>query len=328
MPDHPMVPHGSQLRVHREIKPRGSDLHAPKPPSPPSMQHDSHDIEEADLFSTMSSKDSTAAHGSVFSKHPAHQQQSTSRSTTPDAPDQEQSVRIANNLLTGIGVSHEDRPHRDYSRPVMTHRSPRHTPALCKKSEDSDRSADSSDTEIDHDLEADADRALSEWYGIRLRELPRPIRVVHLFEEVKEKCTEILEVEGFGIFLDDDDTPTPEEDEQPAQDGSAGSAPTGNPGFSTTLGHSSATPKGKRRCGEAQDDGEDAQDSADHPEKTPSRARGPYKKHRNPEDFSCPYRKRNPLRFNVSEFESCANRSYETISLLKLVKSYKARNRL
>jgi hypothetical protein len=42
-----------------------------------------------------------------------------------------------------------------------------------------------------------------------------------------------------------------------------------------------------------------------------------HKKRRIGGDLSCPYRKRNPRRFNVRDHEECANRSYKDISMLK-----------
>ncbi|KAH7362483.1 hypothetical protein B0T11DRAFT_280874 [Plectosphaerella cucumerina] len=49
----------------------------------------------------------------------------------------------------------------------------------------------------------------------------------------------------------------------------------------------------------------------------PNRTRGPNKRQRDPQNFSCPYRKRNPLRFSVSNFETCAIRSFEDMTTLK-----------
>ncbi|KAL0941684.1 uncharacterized protein CTRU02_204447 [Colletotrichum truncatum] len=57
---------------------------------------------------------------------------------------------------------------------------------------------------------------------------------------------------------------------------------------------------------------------------SPGRGQGPTKRERNkrrrigcPEEFSCPFRKRNPRRFNVRDFDACANLSFRDMTSLK-----------
>jgi hypothetical protein len=325
MPDDP-TPRGSQDHVRRVVDSHIIRSHAPKPLSPPSLKHDHHDIEEADLFSIMSSKESTAARSSVFSKQHAHYEQSTSRSTTPDAHDQEHPVQTRDQLLAHMDFSSGIPLHPLPSNPGLVRHSSQHglgssnTAAACNMTDDAEISEDSSDPETDHDLdlEGEVDRALSEWYGIRLKELPRPFRIVHLFEEVKDKCAKILEDEGFGLYLDQNDTPTPTEDERSVQDGSgANSASKNNPRLSSAPGKSSAAQKRKSDHMGRDDEEEDPTDPSESQEREPHRTRGPNKRQRDPQHFSCPYRKRNPLRFSVSNFETCAIRSFEDMTTLK-----------
>ncbi|KAI0105394.1 hypothetical protein F4776DRAFT_657902 [Hypoxylon sp. NC0597] len=176
---------------------------------------------------------------------------------------------------------------------------------------DSLSGSDASSTEDDLDLEKSANEALSRWFGISLHRLVRPIRVIYAFEQVKQQCAGILQDEGHQLLdlhteQDDDEIEDFQVDPYDAGEGGgstrAGEIPIANDNLSS--------PNDKKR---SYDSGFQAGSSPESYVKI----RGRYKKHRVEGELSCPYRKRNPIRFNVRDYEKCANTSYQTMSQLK-----------
>ncbi|KAI1115952.1 hypothetical protein F5Y14DRAFT_408741 [Nemania sp. NC0429] len=163
----------------------------------------------------------------------------------------------------------------------------------------------SSDEELN--LEQHANQFLSENFGIRLSKLRRPNRVVDAFQQIKDQCIDILEDEGhqFGCSPRSEDNQSEPIDDgdtyQTTSDGLAYSVPTG----------SSSTSAGKKRPNHdtAEPDGLSGPSAR-------TKGRRP-KKPRIEGGLSCPYRKRNPRRFNVRDHAACANKAYATISELK-----------
>lgn len=189
-----------------------------------------------------------------------------------------------------------------------------------------DISGNSEESEDDDlDLEKSADEALSLWFGIRLDRLSQPYRVIYAFEQVKERCIDILQDEGYyqvddyhsqeGQDSEEDQNMAEGQDQdltgtptQPANTG-GGRQSGGTYGFSSNNGNASGISNRKRsKSGTLR-----SSSSSNLLTKT----RGPNKKRRVEGEYSCPYRKRNPLRFNVRDHEQCANRSFSDMPDLK-----------
>ncbi|OTA58921.1 hypothetical protein K449DRAFT_385474 [Hypoxylon sp. EC38] len=171
--------------------------------------------------------------------------------------------------------------------------------------------SDASSAEDDLDLEKAANDALSQWFGISLHRLIRPIRVIYAFEQVKQQCAGILQDEGH--HLPDSHTEQEDNDIEDFQvdpyDAGEGSEST-RAGAIPIAGADLSSPNDKKR---SYGSGFQAGSSPESYVKI----RGRYKKHRVEGELSCPYRKRNPIRFNVRDYEKCANTSYQTMSQLK-----------
>jgi hypothetical protein len=180
--------------------------------------------------------------------------------------------------------------------------------------ERSSSSDNSGEEEDDLDLEKIADDALAQWFGISLSRLARPIRVIYAFEGIKEQCAGILQDEGHYQHAEQDDqsencdTPEGSQPDQGCQ--SRGDQLGGIEAFGSNIR--------KRANGDNSGDGEGMDEFSpglEHCIKT----RGPNKKRRVLGDLSCPYRKRNPRRFNVRDHEDSANKSYADMTALKYV---------
>ncbi|KAG4224032.1 hypothetical protein PC116_g27509 [Phytophthora cactorum] len=168
-------------------------------------------------------------------------------------------------------------------------------------------SFDSTDTDLnddDIDLEKAADDALSEWFGISLCRLIRPVRVIYAFEQVKGQCASILRDEG--RYLQDD-----EFEATPKDVYDAGESSMSNRAIQPLANNSNSSPSGGSiPLGEStSQSGSSSQNSLS--------VKGKNKKFRIQEGFSCPYRKRNPIRFNIHDHEKCANRSFPSMTELK-----------
>ena len=77
--------------------------------------------------------------------------------------------------------------------------------------------------------------------------------------------------------------------------------------------------KGKRKADGGSDDGDGmgGRDDEENDERDVSPASQAYSTKGNMTNFSCPYRKRNPLRFNVRDYYVCATHSFADMSQLK-----------
>ncbi|KIM99970.1 hypothetical protein OIDMADRAFT_181249 [Oidiodendron maius Zn] len=168
--------------------------------------------------------------------------------------------------------------------------------------------------EVDIALEKAADDLLSQWFGISLSRLARPIRVIYALEGVKEQCVSILQEEGQPIYDHQYDQPETRDGEEesysPEGSLSRGDRPNGD--------ESSLSGFRKRWNGENErGDGDGDRMEASAVSMTLAKSQGPKKKRRVHGELSCPYRKRNPLRFNVRDHNDCANKSYLDMTNLK-----------
>ncbi|KAI1750286.1 hypothetical protein F4782DRAFT_548773 [Xylaria castorea] len=149
-------------------------------------------------------------------------------------------------------------------------------------------SDDSSDEDLDLDLEQYADQFLSDKFGVSLSRLRRPHRIIYAFQQVKNnKDSQSERVDGGDTYH------------------STGGDHT------YSIAGSSSTLAGIKRPSQDTVASEGFSGSS-----ILAKTRR-YKKRRIEGDFSCPFRKRNPRRFNVRDHEQCANRSYRDISALK-----------
>ncbi|KAI2470698.1 hypothetical protein F4781DRAFT_389490 [Annulohypoxylon bovei var. microspora] len=177
-------------------------------------------------------------------------------------------------------------------------------------SESSNKSDEDFEDE-DLDLEKSADNALSEWFGIGIRRLIRPAPVICAFEQAKKQCASILRNEGY--CLPDDRYEQENGDNQDVQmdpyDAGESSGPSRVGGISSDKTNTSPFNDKKSSCDSSLHAGSSSESYV--------KVRGKNKRHRTEGELSCPYRKRNPLRFNVRDHEKCANTSYPNMSQLK-----------
>ncbi|KAI1800712.1 hypothetical protein F4811DRAFT_564554 [Daldinia bambusicola] len=165
-------------------------------------------------------------------------------------------------------------------------------------------SADKDSDDEDIDLEKAADDALSLWFGISLARLIRPIRVIYAFEQVKWQCANILRDEGHDLQDDEfDSIPTDVHDAGESSGPTRSIRPLTDQSESSPSGDS--IPLGGRTS------------QSGSPPQNRLTVKGKNKKYRDQEGFSCPYRKRNPIRFNIRDHEKCANRSFPNMTELK-----------
>ncbi|KAI1372474.1 hypothetical protein F4677DRAFT_432369 [Hypoxylon crocopeplum] len=176
--------------------------------------------------------------------------------------------------------------------------------------EDSSSSGTNSEDD-DLDLEKSADEAMSTWFGISLSRLVRPVRVIYAFEQVKKQCAGILQDEGHYIpneesYQDDEGNQDVQMDPYDAGEGSRSA------GSNRLPDSKSSTPFSSNR---KQSRGRTFQSSSSSEQRV--KIRGSYQRHQVGGELCCPYRKRNPIRFNVRDYEKCANKSYPDMSQLK-----------
>lgn len=181
----------------------------------------------------------------------------------------------------------------------------------------SSRESDS-DSDIcgsDFDLESAANIALSRCFGVSLNRLSHSVRVIEAFSKFKDQCVEILQEEESFSTIDWDD------DGFSCYDVEEGDASNGSSAFGETSNRAQRSESGtKKRPAEKQgeDDGHDEMDENAGEDQGPTR-RGRIKRRRIEclKNFSCPFRKRNPCRFNARDFDACANKSYKSMAELK-----------
>ena len=174
-----------------------------------------------------------------------------------------------------------------------------------------------SEDEGDLDLETVASDALEVWFGIRLDRLVRPIRIVDVFGRSKEECAIILQDEGYYSLSDWGDGS--ELEPSSLADGSSAS-------HQVTPGQLNIQAKSLNACVKrplALEDG-DAEDATDDTGSTAQLDVGSQdrsRKLRRQALFACPFRKRNPVRFNVCNPDTmtCAVKAFCSIADLKYV---------
>ncbi|KAI8632403.1 hypothetical protein F5Y19DRAFT_421087 [Xylariaceae sp. FL1651] len=165
--------------------------------------------------------------------------------------------------------------------------------------------SDDSDDE-DLDLEQDADSFLSTNFGISLSKLKRPHRIIYAFQRVRSQCADILEDEGHHFA----NSPCSGDGRSEPVDGEVTDHPTRGD-RSNSISSTSLTLRGTKRPNQ-----DITEIEGFFTPGSQVKTRRP-KRRRTRGGFSCPYRKRNPRRFNIRDHEECANRSYKDISTLK-----------
>lgn len=188
------------------------------------------------------------------------------------------------------------------------------------------------DGDDDLDLEEIASEALDRWFGINLKQLIRPIRIIDVFGHTKDECSVILQDEG--VYSVDacggrnnesdrgDDCDNSDEQRDHGSDGVGSSGPSsgasaqntpsvgiepGPSGSYISNGRDGAAPD-ENTCGEAQ--------STEHPLVDTTHRN---KRQKPAQRLACPYRKRNPLTVKASnpDFVKCATTGFADISQLK-----------
>lgn len=278
-----------------ELSPRGS-FGIPSP-SPPSRRlslssHSVTNIDSAAIFSDTSSSPISSEVGS-----PRRQ-----------VSWEDEEIVVSPNGLTPVGLNENLEAIGGSFNDLSVH-------MVCAIDENSNSSDNSDDDDID--LEKFAGDALSQWFGLNIDRFPRPIRVIHAFEQVKEQMAAIVMDEG-QLILNDEDGQEEQGDEenheardpenQPHNTEEAGQAPLR---AQSQANDASTGGRGNRKRSS------NGNFKSESPGATILGAAQPKKKRRVDEEFSCPYRKRNPLRFNVRNHEACASRAYRGMTLLK-----------
>ncbi|KAK1624698.1 hypothetical protein BDP81DRAFT_437231 [Colletotrichum phormii] len=175
-----------------------------------------------------------------------------------------------------------------------------------------------SDSDIcrsDLDLERAANIALSRCFGVCLNRLSRPVRVIEAFSKFKDQCAEILREEESFSTIDWDD------DGFSCYDVEVGDASNGSSGYDETSNRAQQSESRTKKRPAEEEGGDDDHDDIDQ---NPDQDQGPTRRGRSKrrrigcrEDYSCPFRKRNPCRFNARDFDPCANKSYKDMAELK-----------
>ncbi|KAF4777342.1 hypothetical protein HER10_EVM0000208 [Colletotrichum scovillei] len=178
-----------------------------------------------------------------------------------------------------------------------------------------DSDSDSDICRSDLDLESAANIALSRSLGVRLSRLSHPVRVIEAFSKFKDQCVEILQQEEAFSTIDWDD------DGFSCYDVEEGDASNGNSALDETSNRAQQSDSGTKKRPAAEqggDDGHDEMGENDGQDQGPTRrGRSKRRKIGRTGGFSCPFRKRNPWRFNAREFDACANKPYKDMAELK-----------
>ncbi|KAI1419929.1 hypothetical protein F5Y12DRAFT_792514 [Xylaria sp. FL1777] len=166
-------------------------------------------------------------------------------------------------------------------------------------------SEDSSDEDLD--LEQSADKFLSEKFGISLSRLRRPNRIIYAFQQVKNQCVGILEDEGHQFV----GSPCSDDSQSEPVDNGDTHHPSGADRTYSLPGNSFTSPGMKRP-------NHDITESDHSPGSSTLVKTRRYKKRRVRGDFSCPFRKRNPRRFNVRDHaeKHIAAHHYKKVALV------------
>ncbi|KAK1450032.1 hypothetical protein CMEL01_07368 [Colletotrichum melonis] len=167
----------------------------------------------------------------------------------------------------------------------------------------------------DFDLESAANIALSRSLGVCLNRLSHPLRVIEAFSKFKDQCVEILQQEETFSTIDWDD------DGFSCYDVEEGDASDGNSAFDETSNRAQQSESGTKKRPAEERGGDDEHDEMDEnagQDQGPTRrGRSKRRKIGRPGGFSCPFRKRNPWRFNARDFDACANKPYKQMAELK-----------
>lgn len=162
---------------------------------------------------------------------------------------------------------------------------------------------------------------LKKGWGIELEDLPHPWQALLLIKDLMQELSDVVEdqaetLQYSGFLFPILEVPASEPPSQQSHNGGS-SGGTGyrkrksqtgeqHPHQDYDGGHNTDRP-----AGDSDEDGDE------QPNKRQSK-RGKHAEEQPDLKFPCPFRKRNPLRFNFRKYEECASRTF-TISLLKLV---------
>ncbi|KAI1079548.1 hypothetical protein F5B20DRAFT_544063 [Whalleya microplaca] len=172
--------------------------------------------------------------------------------------------------------------------------------------------------EDDIDLETSADDSLSKWFMISLSQLSRPFPVICAAEQFKKECASILQDEGF-LSDDQDSEQLSEDDDRDSQCSQIDPCDNEEGSRSRTTGSyrpQASTPgtsksNEKKRLNNGQLKSSSSSEQYVKTKSTDKRCRDTGLR------LSCPYRKRNPIRFNVRDHQICANQSHVDMASLK-----------
>ncbi|KAI1391800.1 uncharacterized protein F4822DRAFT_425018 [Hypoxylon trugodes] len=227
-------------------------------------------------------------------------------SVLPEASQRDKTIMTAAQHGSSIATPRKTWPIAKSPSTNSTNQDP-FTPDISNYHEDTSGS-DTISEDGDLDLEKSADDALSQWFGISLHRLIRPAQIIYAFELCKRQCAGILEDEGHNIpdAQDNDENQDIQMDPCDAGEGSRSAGGSGTP-----LSNTGSPPFNDKKHLRG-----NTLEQGSSPDSCVATKRK-YKKRRVPGQFSCPYRKRNPIRFNVHGHEKCANKSYPDMSELK-----------
>ncbi|KXH68102.1 hypothetical protein CSAL01_06282 [Colletotrichum salicis] len=333
--DEEMVEHAASIRSPQELIYHGKSVEIPSKLAPRRQKPHVDDEQSVGTISTSYSKAHSTFSAPNFDFHmhsPSATTPTTSRHQSPTRLTSAPSLAMELGLV-GIGEHVKSLPSDKFAAnlPILS-RDP-HLPesslfrdGVCTptgtnaaaetpiSSQESD--SDSDICRSDLDLESAANIALSRCFGVCLNRLSRPVRVIEAFSKFKDQCTEILrEEESFStIDWDDDGFSCYDVEEGDASNGSSGYDETSN-----RPQQSESRPKKRPAEKQGGDDDHDEIDQNPDQDQGPTRSGRSNKKQRIgcPKQYSCPFRKRNPWRFNARKFDPCANRSYKNMTELK-----------
>ncbi|KAF6809750.1 hypothetical protein CPLU01_15443 [Colletotrichum plurivorum] len=170
------------------------------------------------------------------------------------------------------------------------------------ETDDSDLDSDSdSDSQ---DLKGQAELVFAICFGASLTRLARPIRIFQALSSFRDQCFNILEDEGFtttGSY--DDGSPCFYVEESPKSPH--------DEGHNRALSH----PQQAQSRATERPAGSDG-NSSGRDEPSVAETVAPYKR-RVSQKYSCPYRKRNPGRFNHRYHAACTMKSFDNMTQLQ-----------
>jgi hypothetical protein len=177
---------------------------------------------------------------------------------------------------------------------------------------------DTPETELEPETSSSLDRAhvdrvsrslLEQEFGLQLGLSEPPLDVT---EAVRRCLHEVsLSIQGarsLGLITQSNfDTPSPE---------AAGSASFNSSARGSTTGTSASNGR-KRAMRNIEEEEDDIQEDPDQGRGAVAQTDGGYRKKPKIERYPCPFRKKNPYKFNCREWEFCAKAPFKTISDLK-----------